>query len=326
LLALIAVFEASAQIVLPDLMASWRALAFGGGRIEFISAGALENRAGYFAFRPSSTIRSVAYFPDKASGFTVEYDCTFASDSLGFLSNAVAYEASDVLLLGDSFAQGNGGCPWLPQLAAPIRSRLYSAAVMGTGVKHWRNIVADLERRKTPSKLLIVYITHDFYRSDWLFPESQLACLSHGATCRGQFWYPISEGMATLAAQRYALRTPRLGTSGMSKLLRYHLTASFTLFEKLKKGAAGDSDTMLDSVAIMRELADRYPLKLIWVNEKSEVSGPSARTRKLWQRLRGLDLTPCDIPADGFLERDGHPNAKGYAVLKACVERAVEDW
>ena len=319
-------FEASAHLLLPDLVASARARAFGDRRIAFISPEAFENKTGYYAFRPSSSVREVAYYPDAQGDFTLEYDCTFASDRMGFLSNAVAYEQSEVLLLGDSYAQGSGGCAWLPALADDVRPRIYSAAVLGTGVKHWRNILADLERIKKPAKLLVVFITHDFYRPDWLFPEQQLACLAHRGDCTGQFWYPISDAMAPLAAERYALRSPQLGKSGMSKLLRYHLTASFTLFERFKRRTESDSQSLQDSLAIITELAARYPLKLIWVNEKSETEAPEPRTQRLWDRLAALDVTRCTIPADGFLERDGHPNARGYGVLKACVERVVRAW
>jgi hypothetical protein len=319
-------FEASAQLLLPDLVADARARAFGDRRVAFISPEAFENKTGYYAFRPSSSVREVAYYPDAQGSFTLEYDCTFASDRMGFPSNAIAYEQSEVLLLGDSYAQGSGGCAWLPGLADDVRNRIYSAAMLGTGVKHWRNILADLERIRKPAKILVVFITHDFYRPDWVFPEQQLACLAQRGDCTGQFWYPVSDASAAISAERYALRTPQLGKSGMSKLLRYHLTASFTLFERFKRRTESDSQSLQDSLAIVAELAARYPLKLIWVNEKSEVETPEPRTQRLWDRLAALDVTRCTIPKEGFLERDGHPNARGYSVLKACVERVVRTW
>jgi hypothetical protein len=73
-------------------------------------------------------------------------------------------------------------------------------------------------------------------------------------------------------------------------------------------------------------MARRYPLKLIWVNEKSEVGGPGPRTRLVLGKLEGLDVTRCPIPAEGFLARDAHPNAKGYRILKDCVARVVGNW
>jgi hypothetical protein len=323
---LVVAFEAAVRLALPDLMASWRGIALGNYRVVFVSHEAFQNKAGYFTFRPDSEIREVAYYPDAKGDFTPEYDCTYASDRLGFLSNTVAYEESEILLLGDSYSQGVGGCAWLPRLAPAVHARIYSAAIMGTGVAHWRNMLADLERIKAPKKILIVFITQDFYRDDWVFAAPQLACLAGRGPCRGQFWYPISEGMGELAAERLALRQPRIGKSGMSKLLRYHLTAGFTLFEKLKRGLEGESRSLSESVAIIEDMARRYPVKLIWVNEKGEAGGPGPRTRLVWGKLEGLDVTRCNIPAEGFLARDAHPNAKGYGVLKDCVARVVANW
>jgi hypothetical protein len=312
-------FEAAAYVMLPTLAEGSRAEAVGGERILFVSAGAFVNRNGYFNFSPNREIREVAYFPD-GDGFSLEADCTFRSDRRGFLSNAVSYEESEILLLGDSFAQGSGGCAWLPRLAPEMRQKLYSAAVLGTGVKHWRNILADLETLTRPKKILVIFITHDFFRSDWVFDQSQLECLSRRAACDGQFWYPLSDDMDQAAARRYALRKSGIGKFGFSKAWRYYFPASSALLTALT------SRTLQESLAIVADLARAYPLKLIWVNQKSEVDGPEARTIFLWERLGRFDLAKCHIPTEGFLERDGHPNSHGYEVLKGCVERAVDGW
>jgi hypothetical protein len=325
-LVLVVGFEAAARLLLPDLVGSWRALAFGGQRILFVSEGAFENKAGYFNFAPNSRIRELAYYPEEKGGFSVEYDCTFLSDRLGFVSNTIPYEDSTVLLLGDSFSQGSGGCPWIPRLEPDVRSQVYSAAVLGTGVKHWRNILTDLERVKKPEKILIVFITHDFYRDDWLHGQSQLDCLSGAGECRGQFWYPISDGMPELAAQRHALRAPGIGDLSTSRFWRQHFIATFTLIKKLRRRVEKDSQLLQDSVRIVSDLAAKYPLRMIWVNEKSEADEPGPRTLRLWKSLEGIDVTRCPIPRTGFLVRDEHPNASGYDVLKKCVEGAVRSW
>ena len=325
-LVLVVGFEAAARLALPDLVASWRALALGGQRILFVSQGAFENRAGYFNFAPDKPIRELAYYPEENGGFSVEYDCTYPSDALGFVSNTIGYQDSAILLLGDSFSQGSGGCPWVPRLEPDVRGQIYSAAVLGTGVKHWHNILADLERVKKPEKILIVFITHDFYRDDWVHGLSQLDCLSGAGDCRGQFWYPISDGMPDLAAQRQALRAPGISDLRSSRFWRQHFIATFTLVKKLRRRTEKDSRLLQDSLRIVSDLAARYPLRMIWVNEKSEADEPGPRTLRLWKSLKGLDVTRCPIPRSGFLVRDEHPSASGYDVLKACVERAVRGW
>jgi hypothetical protein len=318
--------EAATRLLLAGQVATWRAVAFGDQRISFISQGAFQNRAGYPAYRPDSEIREVAYYPASNGTMTREYECTYRSDRLGFLSNSIRYEEAEILLLGDSNAQGQGGCAWLPRLGHDVRSRVYSAAVFGHGVKHWRNVLADLEKIRAPAKVLIIFITDDFFRTDWVFDDAQLACISGHGDCHGMYWHPLSVNMAEEAAERYARRNPNSGAADLKALTKYHLIATYTLFRMMVGHQQVERRAFGESLEIVATIAAKYPLKLIWVNEHGEVAGPGPRTRLLEQRLKGFDVTRCSIPLQGFLPRDRHPNRQGYDVLKSCVEQAVRGW
>jgi hypothetical protein len=318
--------EAATRLLLSGQVASWRAVAFGDQRVSFISRGAFQNRAGYPAYRPDSEIREVAYYPDSDGTMTREYDCTYRSDRLGFLSNSIRYEEAEILLLGDSNAQGQGGCAWLPRLSHDVRSRVYSTAVFGHGVKHWRNVLVDLEKIRTPPKVMIIFITDDFFRTDWVFDDAQLACITGDGDCRGMYWHPLSDNMAEQATETYARRDPGSRTADLKSLTKYHLIATYTLLRMIVGRQQVERRTFGDSLEILGAIADKYPLKLIWVNEHGETAGPGPRTRLLEKRLQRFDVTRCSIPLQGFLPRDRHPNRQGYDVLKSCVEQVVRGW
>jgi hypothetical protein len=220
--------EVATRFLLAGQVTSWRAVAFGDQRVSFISRGAFQNRAGYPAYRPDTEVREVAYYPDSNGTMTREYDCTYRSDQLGFLSNSIRYAEAEILLLGDSNTQGQGGCAWLPRLEHDVRSRVYSTAVFGHGVKHWRNVLIDLEKMRTPPKVMITFITDDFFRTDWVFDDAQLACISGNGDCQGMYWHPLSDNMAEQAAERYARRNPSSGTADLKALTKYHLIATYT--------------------------------------------------------------------------------------------------
>ncbi len=328
LILLIAGFELAVRVVMPDVVTNWRAKTFGGGRVIFISKGAFENAVGYFKYSANERIRELAYYPDEQGRLTVEYDCAYDSDELGFLSNSINYRDAEILVLGDSFTQGQGGCAWNSRLAPETRSRMYSAAVMGQGIRHWRNILADLEQIKKPKKILIIFITTDMKRDDWVFGERKLSCLSGRKECRNEYWQPISDRMDELAAKRYALRSSGNIDMGKSTFLKYHLAATYSLIAKLKaqQSAEDEYKRYSEAIEIVSDIAGKYPLKMIWVNRKEEVEEPSQETIRIWQKLKGIDVTRCNIPPEGFLPRDGHPNASGYEVLKNCVENVVRSW
>jgi len=62
------------------------------------------------------------------------------------------------------------------------------------------------------------------------------------------------------------------------------------------------------------------------VNEPSDNARSSAQAKALANGMHGMKIAYCDIPSDGFMPRDPHPNAFGYDVLKACVEDVVRAW
>jgi hypothetical protein len=325
-LAFLLLFELAARVVMPEHVANLRKSYFFDTRISFISPGAFQNKAGYSAFRPNSAIREVAMYPDRSGKLTLEYDCSYRSDALGFVSNEIAYENAEVLLLGDSLAQGVGGCSWMERLSPPVRSRIYSAAVLGHGVLNWNEVVAELETIKKPGKILIIFITHDFVRPQWMFDTAQIECLQSKGSCAGKYWYPIDERMLETATARYREKIPTSSSAPLRSRIKYHFIASYEVYSRLFGQGRVASDTFGPSVDAIHSLAKRYDVRLIWVNDRWEADRPTSASARLLDRLSALNVQRCRIPPDGFLPRDGHPNAQGYDALVACVEKAVRDW
>jgi hypothetical protein len=319
--------EMAARLLLPERVAVQRAIYFPDGRYGFVSKGALANKAGYVNFRPDSTIRVIAYYPVANGNPTLEYDCTYRSDRLGFVSNAVDYQAADILLLGDSYAQGDGGCEWMSRLDPVVRSKIYSTAVMGLGVLHWSHIVSDMKKLKKPTKILIVFITDDFFRTDWVYSRAQLECVNGRGDCSGgTFWDPISANLSEVAAKRRAERTT---LKGLKRFIQYHLIATYSVYKSLKdlKYPSPEQGTVfLRSLSIISDLAREYDVKLLWANEKSDIDFSRAEAKAVARGLSGLKVSRCKIPSEDFMPRDAHPNAAGYDLLKACVERVVQTW
>src|SRR5664280_3419759 len=101
--------ELGAQLALPEQIEQWRAAYFGmDQRFGFITKGALHNKDGYVNFIPDADIRIIAYYPGSKGNLTPEYDCSYKSDRLGFVSNSRSYQDTSILLFGDSFVQGDG--------------------------------------------------------------------------------------------------------------------------------------------------------------------------------------------------------------------------
>src|SRR5262245_39705750 len=84
-------FEIAARIFLPNNVEALRRRAFGDSRVLFVTHASYADKDGYYNFRPSIEYTEVAYYPDHQGKATREYECSYRSDALGFLSNSIAY-------------------------------------------------------------------------------------------------------------------------------------------------------------------------------------------------------------------------------------------
>jgi hypothetical protein len=197
-------FELAARFFLPDMIAVWRGLPFGDGAIQFVSAGAVQNIDGFPTYRSNADVRLVVFYPDGNGNPVKEYDCSFRSDQNGFVSNEIEYSRAKVLLLGDSFSVGFGGCEWVSRLKTDFKKKVYVAAHGGFGPIVWKNVVSYLEEKKRPEKILIVFVTDDFFRPGWLYSRTQLNCINFKAECEAHWLFPITANMAEVARDRIA--------------------------------------------------------------------------------------------------------------------------
>jgi len=315
--------EISAQILLSDKIANLRIANAGpaGRQVYLYTPGSLRNQSTYPSYKPDAEVELRTYFPDAAGNLTLEYECTYRTDALGFASNDAKFQDSQILILGESFTVGLGGCDWLSGLDRDVRSKVYAAAHPGLGPAHWRDIVADLEKLGKVQSILIIMITDDVFRRLWKYSDAAIACLDRQSTCDGQIHLPITDDADRVLAERS--RQPTLSVLGR---LKYYFPASAALVSALKPAPAEQSEVMKASVDILKRLSSKYKTKIIWVSEWREVVTSVPWTAKLARELEGLDVHRCRLPAEGFLPRDRHPNAAGYSVLRDCVEATIRAW
>jgi hypothetical protein len=196
---------------------------------------------------------------------------------------------------------------------------------MGYGVMNWRSVLADVEKLKTPRKILIVFITDNFVRADWQFNDGQLACLDGRGDCTGYSAYPVAANMSGVAAERHTRRyAPK---AGMALYLKSHLIATYGLYKIVSGESEAAQQVLLKpGLDIVLDWTRRYDVKFVWANESGDMDLTGARAQALARGLAGQDVARCRIPRNEFLPRDGHPTAAGYDVLKACVEDVVRRW
>jgi hypothetical protein len=326
-IAFLLLFEIAARALLPRQVGVFRRRAVGDDRVLFVSKSSYVDMVGYYKIAPEMPYTEVAYYPDMNGKASKEYECTYRSDRLGFLSNSVAYEDASILLLGDSFVQGQGGCEWLPRLREQTRAKIYSAAIQGHGFAHWEKIVSDLAGVRKPEKILVVFTTDDFFRAQSQVGQSQLACLDDITRCTNHYWYPIDNSMQELAQARLKRRHDGPDFFADPKTsLKAMFPASFGVLRMIAGYERAPVVNMANSRRIVAKFAKTFDTRLIWIRSREHTDEPREQVVASALRDDGLIASHCSLPSDGYLPRDGHPNSKGYDALRNCVEAAVAGW
>src|SRR5271165_812191 len=147
-----------------------------------------ENHEDIFTYLPHSEIRNVTgFFSDH--DFAVEYDYRFRTNNFGLAQDADIVPGSDsLLLLGDSFTEGQGAEPWFPLVSPAIEKLGYqpiNGGVLGTGFQQWLKLDRYLVANKTQiRKVIVLFISDDYHRPVWHIPPNVFDCLSTSPLCR----------------------------------------------------------------------------------------------------------------------------------------------
>jgi hypothetical protein len=319
--------------------ASERLLDWGHRIIFFSGAGSVfQNHGDIFTYLPHDDVRNVlGYFSD--AGFKVEYDYRYRTNNYGLVQDFdVVPGRPSILLLGDSFTEGQGAAPWFRQLAAQsgkLPYQLINGGLSGTGFEQWSKLEHYLSADRVQiRKLVVLFISDDSRRGVWNFSASELDCLQSLAACRGDEWYSRMPSDAELSASVDKIRafrdTPR---RRLVQRARFLLPASFRVYDYLRAEFFSNAEHARERArATIADFITEYGREnvvFMHLPQKDEVNGPNAAGMeerrairdaggRLYDGFKLCHLTPAD-----YHVRDPHPNAQGYTKIADCVSQVV---
>jgi hypothetical protein len=299
-----------------------------------------ENHADIFTYLPHNQIRNVtAFFSDH--DFSVEYDYRFRTNNFGLAQDTDIVPGRDsLLLLGDSFTEGEGAEPWF-RLVSPAIDKLgyqpINGGVLGTGFQQWLKLDRYLAAKNIQiRKLVVLFISDDYHRSVWNIPPAVFECLSASPLCRVENSYlyrlPPREELSSWIAKVRTARGPiKPGLKMSTAALLPASHSVYMYFKQLVKFSQAEQE----SHAAISELVRIYGpenVAFIHLPQKNEIShGPSnlgltARRAigdaggKLFDGFKLCQLTKADYYMD-----DDHPNREGYSKIAACAANVINE-
>jgi len=309
-------------------------------RILFIDGdnGTFQNQGEIFTYVPHSEIRStVVYFSDHA--YDVEYDYRFRTNNYGLVQDFdVVPTRPSILILGDSFTEGQGAEPWFRQLAAKANSLPYqiiNGGFFGTGFEQWGKLQRYLsdEKKVQVRKLIVLFISDDYLRHSWNFSETFLHCLQVDSFCNsgdGDFnRRPPSAELSARVDEIRAFRKPRSSLQRLQQHARILLPATFRVYDYLRTKFGWDQHTARQksrlAIANFIKAYGKDDVAFVHLPQKDEMNGPNELGMEARQSIRdaggefydGFKL--CGLTEADYHIHDGHPNKQGYGKVANCV-------
>jgi len=324
-------------------------------RYLYTSYDAFVNKKSVRAYKPNSDIRITAVYGFPAPGilpaedFRIAYDCRFKTNRFGLQGQDEQFDENipTVLILGDSFTEGHGGCPWVHLISGNYKQfNILNGGIQGTGVESFARLYRQLvERGVDIIKVVMIVISDDFKRWPFRWKYDDLACLADRSACAGHLWYPA--GLNESRSELIALSKERAGhrhkeLAEISKLniwlMRHSYFFAFGSRAAYKyfgskgagSGSARHSVTPNNIAGLKLLLSADVDLEVILVPQRDEVALRQLNIDNLQikETLTKYSVSSswCNLSQGDYLKWDGHPNAQGYKTLAGCLERTLDEF
>jgi hypothetical protein len=306
-----------------------------------------QNHGDIFTYVPHADVRNLtAIFSE--NNFKIEQDYYFRTNNLGLVQDAdVIPERESLLLLGDSFTQGQGAEPWFRLISPEIEKLGYQAVnggLLGTGFEQWLKLDRFLAAKNVQiRKLVVLFISLDYNRPVWNFSPAVLQCLSALPLCKLEeslfYRLPPLEELSSWIAKVRTTRAPMTKAFWLEARAEALLPASTHVFKYFSSwlrdptSAASKDRAEQQSRAAISELIRIYgPANVAFIHlpQKDESHGPSSlglRARRSIQEAGGKmfdGFELCRLTAADYYSNDDHPNGGGYVKIALCVSNMIK--
>ncbi len=318
-----------------------------GKRIIFLDGRdtIFRNIGDIFTYLPHQEVRNLTVFYSD-SGFHVEYDYRLRTNNFGLVQdNDISPDRDSLLLLGDSFTEGQGAEPWFRLVRPEIEKLGYqavNAGVLGTGFIQWLKLEQYLAANDIRiRKIVVLFISEDYNRLAWNLTPDDLRCLSSLTLCQVEkSWFfrlpaenELSSWVIRIKASR-ASPTDRMPTTTMKRWFVAHLVtllpASFSVYNYFYLRRLGRQSNA--AIAELIRLVGVENAVFIHLPQREEIAnGPDAlgsQARRAIQQAGGKlfdGFKLCGLTTADYYPNDEHPNGNGYSKIASCVNAIIRE-
>jgi len=293
----------------------------------------------FFVYQPNQKIESTTfYYVNKE--WVKEYEYTIPTNNLGLVQTTPTFSNKDsLLLLGDSFTEGQGAYPWFEGFREKLNIdlQLINGGILGTGFQSWKLLHDDLIAKDIKvKKLVIVFISDDYGRDVWNMPTKTLFCIQNTHLCIGDenfYGKPEDNELAKFLEHLRGYRERRLVVSDSRNpkdFLKALLPGVATIYQFIN----GSFYQIKLNSAVIEELVAQYGSDVLFVHipqkDEIELGRITRQGREVANKIKSVKgvffngHSQCRFETTDYFINDGHPNAKGYEKISQCVRDAIK--
>jgi len=316
-------------------------------RFHFITNPSLLDQYNSFGYNENTHIREVVVYAHNRQ-FYIEYDTSFITNNIGLVQkNPFDPKKKSLVIIGDSFTQGQGVTPWFYQLEDDWKDNEYqliNLGLIGTGIAQWKDALQWFSKMGEINKIVMCCISDDWTRPRWYICESsEQKALVFNQSRENNFKknhkkpiiYFIGKDLdhhAILEKAKfisdYSDNDKVINNYFIPRIMHqvfFKYNSFFTGYDNL---AFSHNKNSFDQI-ISAYGADN--ITVLHLPQKDEVM--QGRYSELGTKIKDFivsrhipyidGLALCKLNQEDFFRDDGHPNASGYKKIYECFARNV---
>ena len=328
-------------LIAADLLLKALQLPRSSSRTLLLSGSSLHSSPqGYRLYDSNRNIETTAVYGD-----TIAYRFAAGSNNLGLISATTVgpNQAIDLAIVGDSFAEGQGGHAWVSDLQRtlllPQSVSSLNYAVGGSGFEDFAVAARDARQRHQARRLLVLFIEHDAYRPyQTMGSNAQCSFYSNGAldhlpaplvcSIYGVVWHHVAPGLSDQQLIVESRKHQNYGVlPALNQLLQQRQRPPRNKQAQPQASPTGLRFGPLPPAAMgaMQRIKALYGSANVLLVQLPDRAGPqtSASFAETLQSSTGLTVrnlaATCPLKREQFHRLDNHPNSSGYRRLQQCV-------
>ena len=313
---------------------------FKNANMIFSEGKVFRNIDSFFTYEPNQEITAANYYYI-GEEFVEVYKYNIKTNNLGLVQeNDIYKNLPSILILGDSFTEGQGAVPWIDNFGGKYKDyQIINGGLMGTGFKQFELLEEYLSKYNI-RKVFILFIGHDLRRDIFNFSPQQIKCLNDQNKCEGdEIFYGFD----------YSKKNPKEFLENLREKKSKTIEDQSISFKKIRRGIKryllnlyviklphdffrsrfyeSKNIKILENFDSIKRLSNKYDKDLFFVHlmTKNEIflrkkTYESVYAKKFIKKITN-NYYECnfDNNLDFFYKYDGHPNSNGYKYLFNCI-------